>query len=284
MSRRRMLANAAARSDAYTRYGCLTAGAHTRAATDLKSVGRLLRTNRVIERRHMRICPIFSPPVTPDADDQIISKWLPAVMNRKLASIVELTVGGPGLVSDSATLRKLAAAAAGFGYAIRLRSAWRAEPAHLELALEVGAVAVTAPMDSLTCFALRLTEAGTIRVVPVSPGHCAGSRRAMRTAMDHGASVALSSGDPAMLNLQHVLCVGVERFGLTPAEAIVATTWNAACSLRLASAIGSLEPGKSADLLVMDVDDYRELAGRAGNGDTGLVMREGQILHRRAAH
>lgn len=282
MSRRRVLAKAAARSDELARHGCVTAGAHTRCAGDLKSVSRLLRVHRMLQRRPMRICPVFSPMITPELVEALVSKWLPAVMRSKLASIVELTVGGPGQMPDMATLRRLVVAAAGFGYAIRLRSAWRVEPAHLELALEAGVIAVVAPMDSLTCFVSRLTEAGTVRVIPVSQGDCAG--RSLQSAIRHGAAPALSSGDGAALNMEHVLYLGVEHFGLTAEQAIVATTWNAACSLRLTPEIGSLEPGKSADLLVMDVHDYRELAERAGHGYAGVVMREGQIVHRRTAH
>lgn len=284
MSQRRLLAKAAARSDAHARHGCLTAGAHTRCASDLKNIARLLRIQGTVQRRPMRICSVFSPPVTPELVDQLISAWLPAVMRRNRASIVEVTVGGPGRLPDLRALRCLMAAAAGFGCAIRLRSPWRMEPAHLELALEAGAVALLAPMDSLMCLASRLTDAETVRVIPVSQSDCAGARQSLRNAIEHGAAVALSSGDRAALNMPHVLYRGVQSFGLTAEEAIVATTWNAACSLRLASQIASFEPDKSADLLVMDVDDYRGLAENAGHGDALVVMREGQIVHRRAVH
>ncbi len=282
MSRRRVLAKAQARSEELARYGCLAAGAHTRCAADLKNISRLLRVHRVVQRRPMRIRSIFSPIVTMDLAEQLTSRWLPTVISQKLAAVLELTVGGPGRTPDMATMRKVVVAAAGFGYAIRLRSPWRPEPAHLELALEAGAVAVVAPMDSLRGFASGLTEAGTIRVIPVSHSDDeAGPRQAIRCAIGHGAAVALSSS-VVTLNMQHVLWLGVQRFGLTPEEAIIATTWNAAYSLRLARVIGSLEPGKSADLLVMDVDDYRELASRGGHRDADIVMRDGQIVQRNA--
>jgi imidazolonepropionase len=80
--------------------------------------------------------------------------------------------------------------------------------------------------------------------------------------------------------MQHLLHLAVHRLGLTPEEAITATTWNPACSLRLSRVTGSLEPGKSADLLLMEVSDYRELARRAGHHDVSLVMRAGQIVLR----
>ena len=137
-------------------------------------------------------------------------------------------------------------------------------------------------MDSLRRFASRLTEAGTIRVIPVSHGDGGtGARRAIRSAIGQGTAVALSSS-ALTLNMQHVLWLGVRDFGLTPEEAIIGTTWNAAYSLRLSRVIGSLEPGKSADLVVMDVPDYNDLTSRAGHRDADIVMRDGQIVQRNA--
>jgi imidazolonepropionase len=83
--------------------------------------------------------------------------------------------------------------------------------------------------------------------------------------------------------MQYLLHLAVHRLGLTAEEAITATTWNAACSLRLSRATGSLEPGKSADLLLMEVSDYRDLARRVGHHDVSLVMRAGQIVTRSPA-
>lgn len=68
------------------------------------------------------------------------------------------------------------------------------------------------------------------------------------------------------------------RYGkLTPAEAIVAATINAAASLGLAEQIGSLAPGKLADVLVADVPDYRHLAYRFGANPVETVIKRGRV-------
>lgn len=61
-------------------------------------------------------------------------------------------------------------------------------------------------------------------------------------------------------------------------ETIVALTHNAACALRLSHLCGSLDPGKAADLLVIDSNDYREMPRTFRQRDMRMVIRSGQIL------
>jgi imidazolonepropionase len=61
----------------------------------------------------------------------------------------------------------------------------------------------------------------------------------------------------------------------------VAATWNAACSLRMSHVTGSLEPGKTGDVSLMDVPDYRDLARRPGHSDVQVLLRAGQIVYKR---
>jgi imidazolonepropionase len=56
-----------------------------------------------------------------------------------------------------------------------------------------------------------------------------------------------------------VISLACTHMKMTVAEAIAATTINAACALRLQDRKGTIEPGKDADLVVFDFDDYREI-------------------------
>lgn len=294
MSRKRVLASAAAMSAECAGYGCLAGGAHTRGATDLRNIGKLLRVHNALQRKPMRIQSIFSPQFPADGArnpelwlDMLTGKWLPAVAGKKLASVVELTVAGPEALLDMSMLRVAATVAAGLGFALRLRSPHRLEPVQLQLALSAGAVGILAPMDTLRGYIGPLSSGGSIRVIPASEGFddgAGGAAAAIRSAIDEGAAIALTTSyrlvDASSLNMQYLLHLAVHRLGLTPEEAITATTWNPAYSLRLSHVIGSLEPGKSADLLIMEVSDYRELSRRAGHRDVSLVMREGRIIVR----
>jgi imidazolonepropionase len=229
--------------------------------------------------------------------EALTSKWLPAVRSKKLAAVLELTLAGS--TSDTPTfdtpmfgtpmLRAAAIAAEELGYAIRLRSTSRLEAVDLQLALSAGAIAIVAPMDTLATFAGPLSAVGCVRVIPASEGFddACNAASAIRRAIREGAAIAIASSyrscGISSLNMQYLLHLAVHELGLTPEEAIAATTWNAACSLRLSHVTGSLEPGKSADLLLMDVSDYRDLPRRAGHNDVSLVMRAGRTILRSAA-
>ena len=66
-----------------------------------------------------------------------------------------------------------------------------------------------------------------------------------------------SSPTPSMLQ---VLSLAATQLKMTPAESITAATINAAYSLNRGKKLGSLEQGKSADFVIHDCKDYRELS------------------------
>jgi imidazolonepropionase len=65
---------------------------------------------------------------------------------------------------------------------------------------------------------------------------------------------------------------------LTPAQAIAAATINAAAAIGRVDRVGSLEPGKQADILILDVPDYRHLGYRFGTNLVKMVIKKGKIL------
>jgi len=66
-------------------------------------------------------------------------------------------------------------------------------------------------------------------------------------------------GSSPTASMPMVLSLACTQMRMTPAEAITAASINAAWSLRRGGQIGSLEPGKRADFVIHDCDDYREL-------------------------
>ena len=104
--------------------------------------------------------------------------------------------------------------------------------------------------------------------------------------IDHGAAVALASGyNPeasSSLNMQMMLAFACRSMHMTPAEVVTAATLNAACALGQASQVGSLEVGKSADLLIFNVSDYREISYHLGINVMNRVIKSGVLIAERS--
>jgi imidazolonepropionase len=103
-----------------------------------------------------------------------------------------------------------------------------------------------------------------------------------RRLIEKGAAVALATdfnpGTSPTLNMQFILSLACSSMRMLPAEAIAASTINAAFSLRRADRIGSLEPGKQADLALMDVEDYRMIPYFFGWNHCAMTVKSGRII------
>ena len=78
-------------------------------------------------------------------------------------------------------------------------------------------------------------------------------------------------------SMQFILALSCRKIGMTPAQAIAAATINAAAALGQQHRIGSIEAGKQADLLILDVDDYRHLGYRFGTNLVSKVVKRGNF-------
>jgi imidazolonepropionase len=65
---------------------------------------------------------------------------------------------------------------------------------------------------------------------------------------------------------------------LTPAEAIVAVTINAAHAVSVAEEVGSLELGKAADIVILDLADYRQWPTLSGGNPVSVVAKRGRVV------
>ena len=78
-------------------------------------------------------------------------------------------------------------------------------------------------------------------------------------------------------SIQFAIALACRYLRLTPAQAIVAATINAAAAIRRQDRVGSIEPGKQADMLILDVPDYRHLGYRFGGNLVHTVIKKGNI-------
>ncbi len=85
-------------------------------------------------------------------------------------------------------------------------------------------------------------------------------------------------GSAPTQSMPFVINAACVRFGMTVAEAIVASTINAACAIGRQREVGSIEKGKQADLVLLDLPDYRELGYWFGADPVRAVVKRGMIV------
>jgi imidazolonepropionase len=76
--------------------------------------------------------------------------------------------------------------------------------------------------------------------------------------------------------MQFVIALSCRYLKITVAQAVAAATINAAAAIGRTALVGSLEPGKQADLLILKTDDYRNLGYQFGSNLVKRVMKRGQ--------
>jgi imidazolonepropionase len=105
-----------------------------------------------------------------------------------------------------------------------------------------------------------------------------------RALVDSGTAIALGTNfnphHTPTLSMQAAVALASRRIGLTVAEALSAATINGAHALGCADRVGSLEPGKSADVLVLNVTDYRDLADTFGTNVVHMTVKRGAVIYR----
>jgi imidazolonepropionase len=103
-----------------------------------------------------------------------------------------------------------------------------------------------------------------------------------RRMIDAGVAVALATdfnpGTCHTSSMQLMIALACLNMSLSVEEAIAAATLNAACSLGLQDRVGSLEPGKAADIVVLDIPSYLHLAYQPGINHVHTVVKAGQLV------
>ena len=146
------------------------------------------------------------------------------------------------------------------------------------LALEMNARSVDHLEASSSMDLQRIAQSKTIGVLLPTSGFSLDDRYADgRTFIEQGGAVAIASnynpGSAPSPSVPLAIALACRKCGMRPAEAITAATWNAACVLDLQDEVGSLEPGKRADLLLLDTRDERDLGVEiAGPGPIGMML------------
>jgi len=165
-------------------------------------------------------------------------------------------------VEDS---REILSAARARGLGLRIHADQLSNSGASALAAELGAATADHVEHIDTRGILALKAANVQPVLLPGSVYALGSSRypPARDMIAAGLAVVLATdfnpGSSPTPSVPMILSLACTQMKMTPAEAITAATFNAACSLNRAHEIGSLEPGKLADFVIHDCADYREI-------------------------
>jgi len=252
-------------------------------AADLK----MLRAAGHIDAELATAVPVYAGPGGSSAAQQldwIHSSLLPRIHSRNLARHA-CAVCGPGGLSAEDTKRYIDMCRR-HGLRIKIETGGTSETDCVGLAIASDAIAVEALNRATEADAAALAESSSIATL--LPGLTfAGIRDRFppaRMLIDSGSAVALASGfrygEASTFSMQAVIAMACAQMGMTVGEAIAATTINGAHALGVGDRVGSLQYGKDADVLVLNISDYRDLARNFGGNLVQLTIKKGRTVYR----
>jgi imidazolonepropionase len=161
---------------------------------------------------------------------------------------------------------------------------------HADQLSDSGGAALAAELEALSADHLDFVGDDGIRALAsagVSAGLLPGASFCLRSARHAPARKLIDGGVPVFLatdmnpgtsyteSMPAILTLGCLLLGMSVEEAVVACTLNAAHSLRLDSEIGSLQPGRKADFIVLNAPHYAHLAYHFGVNHVTTVVKDG---------
>jgi imidazolonepropionase len=152
------------------------------------------------------------------------------------------------------------------------------------LAAELGAVSADHLVATSAGDIAALGSSDTVAVaLPCTPfGLAEGEYTPAQEILKAGGLLAIATdlnpGTAWCESMQFAIALACRYLRLPPAQAIAAATINAAAAISRADKVGSIEPGKQADLLVLSVPDYRHLGYRFGTNLVQTVIKKGKVI------
>jgi imidazolonepropionase len=211
--------------------------------------------------------------------DAACTELIPSAARDGLADAVDVYVEEIAFsVSD---LERVAAAATEAGLPLRCHADQLGPSGAAEAAVRLGARSADHLNHAGDEGVRALAEGSTVAVL--LPGSTLSLRvpePPVRALIDAGAPLALATdlnpGTSPVASVPEAIALAASLYGLAPAEALVATTINAAWVLGLEPRLGSLEPGKRADFVVLEDEDVRMVAYRPGHNPVVTIFVGGE--------
>lgn len=275
------------------RHGTCSIEAKSGYGLDYTSEMKILRAHAALNRKPIDLVSTFfgasAVPAENEQDaeaylDYLRTEMLPTIARRKLARFVDIRCDEYGFILSQA--RRYLEAARQLSFGLKIHMGDCPSVGVVALATELNVAAIASSRYMAPAATQMLARSSTITtLLPHSVFESWGEPcHSARDLIDQGGIVALASNfnpdtNPGY-NMQAVTSSACRNLGLTAAEAISAATINGAHAIGSARTVGSLEPGKQADLLLLNVGDYRDLPYYSGGNNVHLTMKNGATIYK----
>lgn len=211
--------------------------------------------------------------------EHIITEMLPVVAEQNLAVFNDVFCEKD--VYTPAQAERILQAGKALGLTPKIHADEIAPYGGAELAAKVGAISAEHLLKASDAGIEAMAEAGVIAcLLPATALYLREEAARGRYMIDHGVAVAISTdcnpGSSPTTSMPLVMNLACISMRLTPAEALTAATYNAACAVGLQDKIGSLEVGKQADVVIWDAPSYQAIQYFFGVNHVAQVIKKGQ--------
>ncbi len=214
-----------------------------------------------------------------DYVDIIISEMLPQVKGLAMFCDVFCEKG----VFTIEQSRRILEAGKKYGLIPKIHADEIVDTGGASLAAEIGAISADHLLMSSDKGINEMARKGVIGVMlPGTPFSLMQDNYApARKMIDSGVPIALATDlNPNcwVENMQFMIQLGCFNMKMTPAEAVTAATFNAACAIGVNDTVGSLEEGKKADVIILDCPNHKSIPYHFGVNLVETVIKNGKII------
>jgi len=276
------------RLDSFLKHGVTTVEGKSGYGLDLETELKQLRVMKRLQQEHpIDLVPTFmGAHAVPtefkgredDYIDLVVNEMLPAVADEKLAVFNDVFCE-VGVFTPEQSQRILEAGKK-YGLIPKIHADEIEPYGGAELAAKVGAISAEHLLKASDEGIKAMVDAGTIAcLLPATALFLREQAAEGRKMIDAGVPVAISTdcnpGSSPTTSMPLVMNLACISMRLTPAEALTAATYNAACAIRMAEKTGSLETGKQGDVVLWDISNYQELQYLFGVNHVKSVWKKG---------